>query len=71
MEIGVRAETEDLFTGEVRQTVSAYLTYLALDQNGQPKKVPPLVLESDNERRRHREARQRRETRLTEMSKER
>ena len=32
MEIGVRAETEDLCTGEVRHTVSAYLTYVALDE---------------------------------------
>jgi acyl-CoA hydrolase len=40
MEIGFRAETEDLFTGEVQHTVSAYLTYLVLDANGRPKRVP-------------------------------
>jgi acyl-CoA hydrolase len=64
MEIGVRAETEDLFTGEVRHTVSAYLTYVALDDKGQPQKVPALVLESEAEKRRNREARLRREARL-------
>lgn len=64
MEVGVRAETEDLFTGEVRHTVSAYLTYVALDENGRPKKVPPIVLESENEIRRNREARARREARF-------
>ncbi len=66
MEIGVRAETEDLFTGEVRHTVSAYLTYVALDENGRPQKVPPLILETEDEKRRNREARMRREARLAE-----
>ena len=64
MEIGVRAETEDLFTGEVRHTVSAYLTYVALDENGRPQKVPPLILETKDEKRRNREARVRRKARL-------
>ena len=36
MEIGVRVETENLFTGEVRHTASAYLTYVALDKSGRP-----------------------------------
>ena len=70
MDIGVRAETEDLFTGEVRHTVSAYLTYVALDESGRPKKVPPLILESEDEMRRNREARVRREVRLAEKPKE-
>jgi acyl-CoA hydrolase len=70
MEIGVRAETEDLFTGKVRHTVSAYLTYVALDENGQPKKVPPLILQSESEKRRNREARMRREARLAEKRRE-
>ena len=64
MEIGVRAETEDLFTGEVRHTVSAYLTYVALDENGRPKQVPPLILESEDDLRRNREGIRRREARL-------
>jgi acyl-CoA hydrolase len=70
MDIGVRAETEDLFTGEVRHTVSAYLTYVALDESGRPKKVPPLILESEDEMRRNQEARMRREARLAEKAKE-
>ena len=36
MEIGVRAEREDHFTGEVRHTVSVYLTHVALDEKGRP-----------------------------------
>jgi acyl-CoA hydrolase len=68
MDIGVRAETEDLFTGEVRHTVSAYLTYVALDKNGRPKKVPPLILQSEDEMRRNRQARVRKKARLTERT---
>ena len=71
MEIGVRAETEDLFTGEVRHTVSAYLTYVALDENGRPKKVPPLILESEDDIRRNREGIMRKEARLAQRPKER
>lgn len=64
IDIGVRAETEDLFTAEVRHTVSAYLTYVALDENGRPRKVPLLILESEEEIRRNREARIRKAGRI-------
>ncbi len=64
MEIGVRVEAENLFTGEVRHTASAYLTFVALDRNGRPTTVPPLTPETDEEKRRNREALQRREIRL-------
>ncbi|HVO85205.1 MAG TPA: acyl-CoA thioesterase [Syntrophobacteria bacterium] len=70
MEIGVRAETEDLLTGEVRHTVSAHLTVVALDENGRPKRVPRLILESEDEKRRNREALRRREVRLAERKRE-
>lgn len=70
MEIGVRAETEDVITGQVRQTASAYLTFVALDGNGRPKEIPPLILESEEEVRRNREAKSRRETRLQERTQE-
>jgi len=70
MEIGVRAETEDLLTGEVRHTVSAYLTVVALDANGRPKRVPGLILESEEEKRRNREALRRREVKLAERERE-
>ncbi len=46
MEIGVRVEAENLRTGEVRHTNSAYLTYVALDEDGRPTPVPPLRLET-------------------------
>jgi uncharacterized protein (TIGR00369 family) len=70
MEIGVRVETENLITGELKHTASAYLTYVALDKAGRPLALPPLVLESDEERRRNREALARREARLKERKRE-
>ena len=70
MEIGVRVETENLFTGERRHTASAYLTYVALDKDGRPMPSPALILETDDEMRRNLEAKTRRETRLAEKTKE-
>jgi uncharacterized protein (TIGR00369 family) len=70
MEVGVRVESENLITGVVRHTVSAYLTMVALDGNGRPKELPPLIIESDIETRRNREAIARRQMRLQERKKE-
>jgi uncharacterized protein (TIGR00369 family) len=70
MEIGVRVEAENIVTGEVRHTASAYLTFVALDEKGKPKEVPPLIIETEDERRRHREAKIRREARLAEKKRE-
>jgi acyl-CoA hydrolase len=66
MEIGVRVEAEDVRTGEVRHTSTAYVTMVALDERGQPTPVPPAVAESDDEVRRQREAELRRQNRLAE-----
>ncbi|MDL2269249.1 acyl-CoA thioesterase [Desulfosarcina sp. OttesenSCG-928-A07] len=70
MEVGVRVETEDLITGEIRHTASAYLTYVALDANHKPTPVPELLLNTDEERRRNHEACERRQVRLAEKKKE-
>jgi acyl-CoA hydrolase len=70
MEVGVRVETEDLRTGEIRHTASAYLTFVALDEDFRPRSVPPLVLETDEDRRRNRQARDRRRVRLAEKTHE-
>jgi uncharacterized protein (TIGR00369 family) len=70
MEVGVRVESENLITGERRHTGSAYLTYVALDRDGRPKALLPLILESDDEKRRNREAKSRRQTRLAEKTQE-
>ena len=66
----VRVEAENLLSGEIRHAASAYLTYVALDPNGTPREVPQLILETDEERRRNREARSRRDMRLAERHKE-
>ena len=57
MEVGVRVEAENLMTGEVRHTNSAYLTLVSLDENRRPKPVPGVVAETDDERRRFEEGR--------------
>jgi uncharacterized protein (TIGR00369 family) len=64
MEIGVRVESENLFSGEVRHTASAYLTFVALDTAGNPTAAPPLILETDDERRRWKQAEERRKLRV-------
>jgi acyl-CoA hydrolase len=66
MEVGVRVEAENPRTGEIRHTTSAYLTMVALDDNGRPAEVPPLSVESELEDRRRREAELRRANRLRE-----
>ena len=70
MEVGVRVESENLLTGERRHTSTAYLTYVALDGQGQPLPLPPMILEPNEEKRRNRDAKVRRETRLSEKAKE-
>lgn len=66
MEIGVRVEAENLSTGEVRHTNSAYLTYVALDENARPTAVPPLKVEGETAERRFKEAELRRQMRQKE-----
>jgi len=69
MEVGVRVEAENLFTGKVTHTASAYLTFVALDKDRRPMKVPPLILETDDEKRRNRQALDRHELRIAEKKK--
>lgn len=64
MEVGVRVETENLMTGERLHTCSAYLTFVALDENGRSTAVEPVIPGSEIEKRRYREAGERREYRL-------
>jgi uncharacterized protein (TIGR00369 family) len=66
MEIGVRVESENIVTGEFRHTASAYLTYVALNKEGRPAELPPLIPETEDELRRNREAKARKEMRLRE-----
>jgi len=66
MEVGVRVAAENPFTGAVRHTNTAYLTLVALDQDGNPTRVPELVAETADEERRMHEAELRRANRLAE-----
>jgi acyl-CoA hydrolase len=66
MEVGVRVEAEKPLTGESRHTSTAYLTMVAVNDEGGPIPVPPLLAESETEQRRQREAELRRQNRLTE-----
>jgi acyl-CoA hydrolase len=68
MEVGVRVEAENPRTGEARHTSTAYVTMVALDDDGQPTEIPPLVPESAEEQRRMREAEFRRANRLVERA---
>jgi len=64
MEVGARIEAENPVTGERRHVSSAYLVFVALDDSGKPREVPHLVDETDEDRRRMREAKIRRQHRL-------
>lgn len=64
MEVGVRVCVEDLRTGAVQHTSSAYLTFVALDDDGRPTAAPPVIPETDDEKRRFQQAGQRRRSRL-------
>jgi len=70
MEVGVRVESENLLTGERLHTSTAYLTYVALDDQGRPLWLPPLILETETQKRRHQEAQTRRRMRLAEKTHE-
>jgi uncharacterized protein (TIGR00369 family) len=64
LEVGVHVESENVVTGERTHTSSAYLVFVALDDDGKPRPVPGLVTETPDQERRRREARIRRTTRL-------
>ena len=66
MEVGVRVLAENPRTGEVRHTNTAYLTMVAVDDEGRPASVPALRADSPEERRRELEAQLRRSNRLAE-----
>ena len=71
IEIGVRVEAENILTGKREHTNSAYTTFVAIDAEGRPDSVPPLILETDEDRRRNAGALERRRRRLEERDAER
>ena len=70
MEAEVNVEAENLYTGQKTHTNSAYLVYVALDQEGHPIEVPGLILETEEERRRWMQGAQRQADRLSRAKRE-
>ena len=64
IEVSVKVFSEDYITGERRQTSSAFVTYVAVNQDGTKKLVPPVIPRTAHERRDYREALARRRHRL-------
>jgi len=64
MEVGVRIEARDLMKDEITHTGSSYLTLVALDENRKPTIVADIIPETDAEKRRYAEAKERRARRL-------
>jgi acyl-CoA hydrolase len=65
IEVGARVEAESVAGHRKVHTSSAYLVYVALDEHGKPRPVPPVVANSPEEKQRQREAKLRREARLS------
>lgn len=63
LEVGVKVEAEPWLGGPRRHTTSAYLVMVAIDPEGQPREVPPLLVESEDEQRRQAQAEIRRQVR--------
>lgn len=64
VEVEVEVFAEQVLTGKRRLTSVAYLTFVTVEQNGVRAEVPPLRLDTDDDRRRAAEAGQRRQNRL-------
>jgi acyl-CoA hydrolase len=69
LEVEVEVFSEEITSGDRRLTSHAYLTFVSLDQSGRPKEVPPLLIESDDDRERNRQASARRAERLARKQK--
>ncbi|WP_028082024.1 acyl-CoA thioesterase [Solimonas soli] len=63
MEVGIRVEAEHILTGISRHTNTCYFTMIAMDDRKKPAEVPALLIETEDERRRYREAEARRQQR--------
>ena len=64
LEIGVLVEKENVLNGQKRHAIRAYCTFVSLDKNGEPQKAPKLILANDEDKRRAKNAQERRKHRL-------
>lgn len=71
MEVGVKAMVEDPRTGKLRHVSTAYLTFVALDKERHPVTVPPVVPETEHQKRRYEDAERRRQARSGETARKR
>jgi acyl-CoA hydrolase len=67
MEVGVKAMVENVYAQTLHHVSSAYLTFVALDANGKRVAVPPIIPETDHQKRRFDDAGRRREMRSGEV----
>ncbi len=66
MEVGVKVWVENYLSGELRHVSSAFLTFVAIDAAGRHVKVPPVIPETEEQKRRYEDAGRRREIRKAE-----
>ena len=64
MEVGVKVFAENVLTGERRHTSSAFVTFVAIDDQGKPRPIPPVIPETEEDKRRYEQAEVRRRHRL-------
>ena len=64
MEIGIRVESENLLTREVRHTNTCYFSMVAIDEHGKPSPVAPLIPSTPEEKRRYEEGKWRKNMRI-------
>jgi acyl-CoA hydrolase len=68
MEVGVKVWAEDMRSGVVEHVASAYLVFVAVDEQGHARRVPQLMPETADEQRRYEDALRRREHRESESA---
>ena len=70
MEVRVSVVAENILTGEYAHTNWAYAVYVAIDKQGQPTPVPPLIAETEEEKARMQRASERQAYRLRQREQE-
>jgi acyl-CoA hydrolase len=64
MEVGIKVFADDFHTLQRKHIVSAYFTFVAVDENMKPVEIPPLIPETEDEKRRFAQADERRKARM-------